>query len=232
MNILGLMKTTLLDYPGVVASTIFLGGCNMRCPFCHNMNLVLGDNITPYSVEDIYNHLRKRQGIIEGVCITGGEPTLYPDLPDFIRTIKSFDLKVKLDTNGTNPLMLNCLINEGLIDYVAMDIKSSLSSYPSVCGISTINLNSIEESINLLKNNNIPYEFRTTIIKQYHTPEVINEIGQLLAGSTNYYLQNYTDSEYVPDHSLVACDYNTLLSYKKQLSTYIDNVQIRGVSND
>lgn len=232
MKILGLMKTTLLDYPGLVASTIFLGGCNMRCPFCHNMNLVLSSAIEEYSQEDIFSHLEKRKGIIEGVCITGGEPTLYPDLPDLILRVKNLGYKVKLDTNGTNPEMIASLISNNLIDYIAMDIKSSIATYPVVSGIENINTDLILESINIIKNSTIDYEFRTTIINEYHDFTVIKDIATLLAGSKKYYLQNFTDSEYVPNHNLSSCDYSTLKEYKRYLQSYIDIVEIRGTNGE
>lgn len=232
MKILGLMKTTLLDYPGLVASTIFLGGCNMRCPFCHNMNLVLSNDTEEYSLEEIFSHLTKRKGIIEGVCITGGEPTLYPDLPNFIFKIKNLGYKVKLDTNGTNPEMISSLISKGLVDYIAMDIKSSIATYPVVCGIENINTDTICKSINIIKNSAIDYEFRTTIISEYHDFTVIKDIATLLAGSKKYYLQSFTDSEYVPNHTLSACNYDTLQEYKNYLQSYIDIVDIRGTDSE
>lgn len=229
MNIQGLIKTTLLDYPGIVASTIFLGGCNMRCPFCHNMNLVNNIEEAPYSESDIFTHLNKRQGIIEGVCITGGEPTLHKDLPVFISRIRQLDYKIKLDTNGTNPQMLAELISNGLIDYVAMDIKSSPANYAIVCGNSAIDFSSIEKSIKILINSNIDYEFRTTLVSQYHNFEVIKDIATLINGAKKYYLQSFKDSQYVPDHSLSPCGEDILKTYKDYLASYIEKVEIRGI---
>lgn len=229
MNIQGLIKTTLLDFPGLVASTIFLGGCNMRCPFCHNMNIVTNIDQPKYSISEVLNHLQKRKGIIEGVCITGGEPTIYNNLPDLITQIKHFGYLIKLDTNGTNPQMLSQLISSNMIDYVAMDIKSSLSTYGLVCGDPQINTSAIEESVKILLASNINYEFRTTLISEYHNIDVINDIAILLNGATNYYLQNFKDAEFVPNHSLNPLDAEILMNYKNILSSHIQNVQIRGV---
>jgi len=229
MNILGLQKTTLLDYPGMVACTIFIGGCNMRCPFCHNMNIVT-DCLSPlYSQADILDFLKKRAGLLDGVCITGGEPTLFPELPDFIRSIKSLGYKVKLDTNGTNPDMIKTLTDEGLIDYIAMDIKSSIDSYGVVCGNNNIDTDAVRNSICVIMNGPVAYEFRTTLVKKYHDASEIHKIGSLIKGARNYYLQSFKDSEFVPDHSLEALDINTLNSYVDILSQYVQNVSLRGV---
>lgn len=234
MRIYGLQKTTLLDFPGHVASTIFLANCNMRCPFCHNMNLVLAGNTSDsdselYDTENIIAFLKKRSGIIDGVCITGGEPTLYPDLPDFIVKIKELGLLVKLDTNGSNPLMLSRLINENLVDYVAMDIKSSLSTYSLVCGVDNFPTSSIENSIDILMHSEIDYEFRTTLIKQFHNTEVMEDIAKMLNGADKYFLQSFVDSEFVPDHSLCAPEADTIIVYKNMLSHYIKQVEVRGI---
>ena len=229
MQILGLQKTTLLDYPGHVAATIFLGGCNMRCPFCHNMNLVNMDSGEQYTQEDILAFLSKRKGVLDGVCITGGEPTIHPELPDFIRSIKNIGLAVKLDTNGTNPQMLSTIIENNLVDYIAMDIKSSPKLYGITCGVPDISISNIKDSIKLIMSSGIDYEFRTTIVSEYHTPEAISEIGQLIQGAKHYYLQSFIDSEYVPDHSLSPLTKDTLIEYKDTLSQYATHVDIRGV---
>lgn len=198
MRIVGLMKTTLLDYPGKVASTIFTGGCNFRCPYCHNGDLVLNHTtMEPYSEEEIFSHLNKRKNTLNGVCITGGEPTLQSELPEFIRKVKSLNLLVKLDTNGTNPSMLTSLLDESLLDYVAMDIKHSKSKYNDVACMNPLGLQSIEESVEILKNCNIDYEFRTTVTKELHKMEDFEEIGKWIEGSKAYYLQPYKESEQV-----------------------------------
>lgn len=228
MNIAGLQKTTLLDYPGRVAATIFTSSCNMRCPFCHNMDLVTSP-VSGYSEREVLDFLAKRAGLLEGVCITGGEPTLWPELPSFIKQIKSLSLDVKLDTNGTNPDMMKMLIDEGLIDYVAMDIKSSLSEYPKVCGVDNIDLDKIKRSVNLLINGSVEYEFRTTMVASFHTMDVMKDIGLFLKGAKNYYLQSFIDSEFVPNHELSAPSKEDLLAMAKMLEEYISNVSLRGI---
>lgn len=216
MLISGLNKTTLLDYPGRVAATVFTGGCNFRCPFCHNGGLVLSPLTQEhYTEEDILNFLKKRKNILSGVCITGGEPTIQQDLPDFIQKIKKLGLAIKLDTNGSHPHMLEELIAKKQIDYVAMDIKNALGKYAWTAGCidepscySPMEISkdtemrkqdkflekSILQSVELLKNSSIPYEFRTTVVKEFHTLEDLQEICVWIAGSPAYYLQQFEDS--------------------------------------
>ncbi|MCR5686458.1 MAG: anaerobic ribonucleoside-triphosphate reductase activating protein [Lachnospiraceae bacterium] len=229
LNIQGLQKTTLLDYPGHVAATVFLGGCNMRCKFCHNMEMVQSAGPAQYSEDEILGFLKKRRGILEGVCITGGEPTLYPDLPDLIRHIKDIGMNVKLDTNGTNPEMLSSLAGSGLIDYAAMDIKSSFSGYPKVCGTADIDLAPIKESIGLLLGGICDYEFRTTAVEEYLDIDDVREIAQMIKGAERYFLQGYVESEFVPDKTLHPVPKEKLLQYQKELSKYIKHVEIRGL---
>jgi pyruvate formate lyase activating enzyme len=167
MQINGFNKTTLLDYPKHIAATVFIGGCNMRCPFCHNASLVEYVGSQPaISIDEVLDYLKKRKGILEGVCVTGGEPTLYPELPAFISEIKALGFKVKLDTNGTNPAMLKNLSENRLIDYVAMDIKNSKSKYPLTTGMQNIKLDKICDSVSFLLTSQVEYEFRTTIVKE------------------------------------------------------------------
>ena len=229
MQFYGLQKTTLLDYPEHVAATVFTSGCNFRCPFCHNMNLVEDISVPVISEEEILSFLDSRKKILDGVCITGGEPTINPDLPDFIRKIKDLGLNVKLDTNGTNPDMLKSLIDQSLIDYVAMDIKTSIDNYPEVCGIDNFDSSSIIESIDILINSSIDYEFRTTMIKEYHNSQVMDNIGKMLKGCNAYYLQSFKDSDFVPNHSLHAYNKEELSAFAQQLNSYIGKVEIRGV---
>lgn len=201
----------------------------MRCTFCHNMDLVLTDASSEYSKQDILDFLNKRKGILDGVCITGGEPTLYSDLPDFIRNIRDIGMKIKLDTNGTNPLMLEQLISDSVVDYIAMDIKTSPDNYAEICGVSNIDMSSILKSIDILKQSDIEYEFRTTLIAEYHNLSVMSDIGLLLDGASNYYLQGFVDSAYVPNHNLSAPDKDTMLSYVDLLSRHIRHVELRGI---
>ena len=198
MRICGLNKTTLLDYPGKVAASIFTGGCNFRCPFCQNSSLVLSPDQEPeLSQEEILNFLKKRQGILDGVCITGGEPTLHKELFDFLKKIKELQYSIKLDTNGSNPSVVKELVKEGLIDKVAMDIKACPENYPNLCGLSQVNLKSIENTVEFLMTGEIDYEFRTTAVKELHTKQDFIEIGQWLKGAKAYFLQAYRDSEEV-----------------------------------
>ena len=237
MRIQGLQKTTLLDYPGHVAATIFLGGCNFRCPFCHNMNIVDGceDAITE---EELLEFLKKRAGVLEGVCITGGEPTINEELPELVKKIKNIDstktLLVKLDTNGTNPQMIEYLIGEGLVDYIAMDIKSSEEEYHKAIGVdnkkdSLSIISSVKESIDIIINSDIDYEFRTTIVKQLHDKNAIKGIGQLIKGSRKHFIQSFKDSEYVEDHSFSAYDNDTLYQFADIMGQYVKEATVRGV---
>lgn len=194
MKIHGLQKTTLLDYPGHVAATVFTGGCNFRCPFCQNGSLVLAPESQPLiPVEEVLAHLRKRRGILEGVCITGGEPTLEGDLREFILQCRELGYLVKLDTNGYRPEVLGQLLQEGILDYVAMDIKASPENYGRAADCPNCDVERIGESIRLLRAGGIPYELRTTVVKGIHTVEEFEEIGRWLAGSPAYYLQAYRD---------------------------------------
>lgn len=225
MHISGFNKTTLLDYPGLVAATIFLKGCNFRCPFCHNKSLVLAsetDTISEISPEELFSFLKKRQNILEGVCITGGEPTLNSSLPEFISKIKALGYKVKLDTNGSNPTMLKELINNGLIDYCAMDIKNCLAKYPQTAGISNLNPDYISESVDyLLHTTDFDYEFRTTLVSELHTASDIEEIAKWIKGAKAYYLQTYRESEGVIRKGFHAPTEEALNEYLQICQKYI-----------
>lgn len=201
MIIGGLQKTTLLDFPNHVACIIFTKGCNFRCPFCQNSTLIGINHEDEISEEYIFDYLIKRQGILDGVVITGGEPTVQKDLKEFIKKIKNLGLKVKLDTNGYNPNVLKELIDENLLDYVAMDIKHSIEKYHLIVG-KNINTNYILESIKILEESNVDHEFRTTIIKEYHDIDDIINITKLISLDTKYYLQNFRNSSNVLDKSL------------------------------
>lgn len=230
MQILGFLKTTLLDYPEHVASTVFTGGCNFRCPFCHNGDLVLHpDGANTYSEEEIFTHLNKRKGILDGVCITGGEPTLQADLADFIRRIRALGYAVKLDTNGYRPDILKTLCNEGLLDYVAMDIKQAPSHYNDIACCPDFQIRHIEESVSFLMHGNIPYEFRTTLVRELHTTEDIVEIGQFLSGARAYYLQSYKESQQVIRPGFHAHTTDELLLFQEILKRTISNVTLRGI---
>lgn len=194
MKLCGLQKTTLLDFPGKVAATIFTGGCSFACPFCHNSELLGRNTEALCSQEEVMTFLEKRKNILEGVCITGGEPTLQPDLEDFIQFVRSLGLAVKLDTNGYQPNVLINLCEKGLLDYVAMDIKAGKSHYAHVSGRTGLNLERIDQSIRFLLNGSVPFEFRTTVVKSLHDKSDFEEIGPWIQGCGQYFLQSYQES--------------------------------------
>ena len=242
MEIHGFNKTTLLDYPGHVACTVFTGHCNMRCPFCHNGDLVLTPGSQPaISEEEFFSFLNKRKNILEGVAITGGEPTIQADLPEFIKRIKEYNLEVKLDSNGMRPEILRKLMDENLVDYFAMDIKSSKSGYSYATGIANFDLGPVEESVSLLMENRVPYEFRTTVLKPFHNTEVFEEIAEWIKDCSQYYLQNYVDShrilkDLLPEEeklkypeSFEAFKPDELIAVRDMLKTKGMNVFLRGV---
>lgn len=230
MKIYGFQKTTLLDYPGHVAATVFVGGCNFRCPFCHNGLLVLEPQTQPrIPEEEVFSYLRKRQGILEGVCVTGGEPTLQQDLADFLRRLKELGYLVKLDTNGSRPVVLEQLLQEGLLDYVAMDIKASPDNYAAAAGLEEPDFDKIRQSIRLLTESNISYEFRTTVVKGIHTVEEFEEIGRLLQGCRAYFLQGFRESENMVGRGCRAFSVQEMEKMAELAGRYIDSVQLRGV---
>lgn len=230
MKIHGFQKTTLLDFPGHVAATVFVGGCNFRCPFCHNSLLVLEPESQPViGEEEVLSYLKKRQGILEGVCITGGEPTLQKDLASFIRKLKELGYLVKLDTNGYRPQVLKELLAERLLDYAAMDVKASPGRYCDAAGVAELELEGIYESIRLLKNSDIPYEFRTTMVKGIHSVEEFEEIGRLLQGCQAYYLQGFEESDHMIGEGFEAFSVEEMKKAAKIAEKYMDKVMLRGV---
>lgn len=230
MQIHGFNKSTLLDYPKHLAATVFVGGCNMRCPFCHNASLVLRPNSQPaINPKEILDYLGKRKNILEGVCITGGEPTLYSDITSFISSIKELGFKVKIDTNGTNPNLIKELVDSHLIDYIAMDIKNSRENYEITAGKVALPMENIEESISFIMSDKVDYEFRTTIVKELHTDQDMNSIGHWIKGARAYYLQAYKDSGHIISPGFTSPSKDALMRYLDILSPYIENVSIRGV---
>lgn len=230
MQIHGFNKSTLLDYPKHLAATIFLGGCNLRCPFCQNASLVLRPGSQPVlPEEEVLAYLAKRVNILEAVCITGGEPTLYPELPVFLAKIKALGYKIKLDTNGLNPSMVKELADSLLIDYVAMDIKNAPESYPATAGIIGLNLAPVGETVTFLINGTLDYEFRTTVVKELHSEADMHSIGRWLMGAKAYYLQSFQDSGDILSPGLSAPDKETLQGYQMILQTYLGNVSLRGI---
>lgn len=229
MNIYGFAKTTLLDYPGHLASTLFTGNCNFRCPFCHNGDLVLDyKNMQLISEEEIFNYLNKRKGILEGICITGGEPTLQPDLLEFLKKLKTYNVNIKLDTNGYNPQVLEKAIHLDLVDYIAMDIKNTKDKYNITTGID-VDINKIQQSIDFITTCGIPYEFRTTILKNFHTEDDMLQIGNWLAGSTNYYLQKYIENTKQIQNGLLELDDETLKKFVDIVKPFFKYVGLRGI---
>ncbi|NLL78229.1 MAG: anaerobic ribonucleoside-triphosphate reductase activating protein [Clostridiales bacterium] len=230
MQIHGLNKTTLLDYPGHVAATLFTGTCNFRCPFCHNGDLVICPESQPALSEDeIFAFLNKRKNILTGVCISGGEPTLQPDLTEFIQKIRELGYLVKLDTNGYRPDVLRKLADNRLVDYVAMDIKSGRDGYAQTCGISSFDFSRIEESAHFLMQCGIPYEFRTTVVHELHSDFDFLQIAELIGGCSAYFLQSYVDSGQVLRPGFHACTREEMLHFQTLLTPYIPNTLLRGI---
>ena len=228
MNIQGLQKLTLLDYPGRVACTVFLAGCNFRCPFCHNASLVTHiDPANDISREEVLAFLKKRQGILDGVCITGGEPLLSPDLETFMDKVKEMGYLIKLDTNGAFPQTLRTLAAEGLLDCVAMDIKNSPERYAKTAGV-PVDIGAVKESAAFLLDGNIDYEFRTTVVKELHRAEDFLRIGEWLRGAKRYFLQTFRDGESVLRRGLTPCSDAEMRAFKKLLLPYIPNTLLRG----
>lgn len=195
LNIRGFQKMTLLDFPGKVACIVFTGGCNFRCPFCHNASLVTGENSDDNISEDeVFSYLEKRKGLLDGVCITGGEPLLQPDIMKFIYNVKQLGYSVKLDTNGTSPDKLIALVEQGLVDYVAMDIKNSYEKYAMTAGVDNVKLSDINRSIDFLLSDVVEYEFRTTIVDELHDVKDITDICHRINGAKRYFLQGFVDS--------------------------------------
>ncbi len=230
MLIGGIQKLTLLDYPGRVAATLFTAGCNFRCPFCHNAPLVTEiDKSTFIDESEILSFLTKRQGVLDGVVITGGEPTLMPDLPEFVGKIKALDFDVKLDTNGTNTKMLEHLINNKMIDYVAMDIKNSIDRYKETAGVSDLDIEAVKASAALLMQGNIDFEFRTTVISPYHTEEDFEKIGKWLCGDEKFFLQSFVDSGNLVGTGVEGVAEEQMHVFCNKLRQYVKNAQIRGI---
>lgn len=224
----GLQKVTLLDFPGKVACTVFLTGCNLRCPYCHNPELVLPQDSKKYISEgELFKFLVSRKGKLDGVCITGGEPTVHPELPFLIRRIRDMGFLIKLDSNGTAPEMLEYLLREKLLDYVAMDIKNAPSRYVETCGADVIE--QVKKSAALLKNGNIDYEFRTTVCHPFHSPKCMEEIGRWLRNAKRYYIQPFVDSGNLLGSGISAMEKPELEALLSAVKPYIPAAELRGV---
>ena len=231
MTIKGLQKTTLLDYPEKLACTIFTAGCNFRCPFCHNASLVLrAGEVEEIPEKDLLSYLEKRGGLLDGVCITGGEPLLNPDIEDLIVKIRSYGLLVKLDTNGAFPDRLESLLDKGLIDYVAMDVKNSDGKYGETVGLGeSFDISSVNRSIDIIMKKAPDYEFRTTVVRELHDLEDLLSIARKLNGAKKYFLQKYVDSG-----DVLACGYSAyedaeMLSLYESVREILPVTILRGV---
>ena len=228
MKIYGLQKMTLLDFPGHVACTVFLGGCDFRCPFCHNFELACGTADPVMDEEEFFCFLKKRKGLLDGVAVTGGEPCLHAGLPAFLQRIKDLGFLTKLDTNGYHPELLARILDSRLADYAAMDIKNSPEKYAQTAGASSVDLTKIEESIALLMNGGTDYEFRTTVVAELHAAEDFEKIGPMIRGAKRYFLQSFTDRDEVPFEGLHAPSEEDLQNYARISRAFLQNVEIRG----
>lgn len=229
MILAGLQKLSLLDYPGKLCATLFLQGCNLRCPFCHNAGLIPFD-APPFLTEaELLDFLESRKGKLEGVCITGGEPLLNKDLAKLIERIRALGFAVKLDTNGTNPDGLRKLIEGGLLDYVAMDIKHAPDKYAEACGVA-VPISKIKESVDLLLSGSVPYEFRTTAVAPLHAAKDFAAIGQFIEGAAHYYIQSYIDSgDVLKSEGLFAFSAQELDNSLEYARPFVKNIALRGV---
>ncbi len=230
MLINGFQKLTILDYPGKVACIVFTPGCNFRCPFCHNAALVTHiDSSFNLELRDVLAYLKKRQGLLDGVVITGGEPLMQKGIEDFLKQVKDLGYSIKLDTNGSFPERLISVVEKGLVDYVAMDIKNSKEKYGKTIGIEDFDITPIQKSIDFLLKNTIPYEFRTTVVEEFHTVEDIQDIVVWIKGTHKYFLQNFVDSGDIIGVGLRAVNRQKLEEMREKASKTIENVELRGV---
>ena len=219
----------MLDFPGRVACTVFTGGCNLRCPFCHNALLVTQVDNVVYDEEEILDYLKKRKGLLDGICVSGGEPLLQIGLESFLQKVKELGFKVKLDTNGTFPARLKSLVEKGLVDYVAMDIKNCKDKYALTTGTDSFDISKIEESVAFLLKDTVDYEFRTTIVDGLHETQDIVKIGEWIQGAKKYFLQNFVDSGNLIKSGLKAVSLDKLKEFAKLLENSVGKISLRGV---
>ncbi len=229
MFIKGFQKLTLLDFPGKTACTVFTGGCNFRCPFCHNALLVTDMDDAQYTEEEIFEHLEKRKNVLDGVAVTGGEPLLQKDIERFLYEIKDKGYAVKLDTNGSFPEKLKDILSLGLADYVAMDIKNCKERYAETIGVKNFDLQPVEESIELLRNSGVDYEFRTTVTQNFHTIDDIEKLAMWIEGTPKYFLQNFVDSGSLIDSACKGVSKSEMNEMLEKVKIYIPNAQLRGI---
>ena len=229
MLIKGFQKLTLLDFPGRTACTVFTGGCNLRCPFCHNALLVTEMDDNYFTEEEIFAHLEKRKNVLDGIAITGGEPLLQKDIERFLYELKEKGIAIKLDTNGCYPEKLDGILQLGLVDYVAMDIKNCPEKYGVTVGVEGFDITPIKKSMDLLKRSGVEYEFRTTITEDFHTVEDIEKLAELIQGTNKYFLQNFVDSGQLIDSNCKGVSKATMQEMLEKARKYIPNAQIRGI---
>ncbi len=230
MKIHGLQKMTLLDFPGKVACTVFLGGCDLRCPFCHNAELIDGTAPAVMDEAELLAFLKKRQGLLEGVAITGGEPLLRgEELVSLAEKIRELGYPLKLDTNGTHPERLRKLTDQGLVSYVAMDIKNDPDRYAATSGLESLDLAPVRESVALLMNGKTEYEFRTTTVAELHDEESFRKIGEWIRGARRYYLQKFTDRDTVPFEGFHAPADEKMKKYLEIVRAFVPAAELRGV---
>ncbi|MBO4686886.1 MAG: anaerobic ribonucleoside-triphosphate reductase activating protein [Clostridiales bacterium] len=230
MKIHGLMKMTLLDFPGKVACTVFLGGCDMRCPFCHNAELLDPEAPAEMDEVELLSFLKKRVGLLDGVVFTGGEPLLRKDLPELMTKIHEMGFAIKLDTNGNHPDRLIEVVEAGLVDYVAMDIKNSPDKYGITIGIPQFDISKVERSVEFLKQGKVPYEFRTTVVSQFHDEESMRKIAAWIQGADRYYLQEFVDRDTVKYGGLTACSKDQMNAFLKIVKSSVNQAELRGLS--
>ena len=232
MKVTGIQKLTLLDYPGVVACTVFTAGCNFRCPFCHNAMLVLPEQIDDECLTDdeVFGFLKKRRGVLDGVAVTGGEPLLHADMPEFLARVEELGYKIKLDTYGSNPEFLSEIVKNKLVDRVAMDIKNAPEEYARTIGLKSFDIAPVERSKEMLLRGDIDYEFRTTVVKGIHTKESLIGAAKWIEGAKEYYLQQFKDSGnlILPD-GLSAYDEKQMHALADAVRDYVPTVEVRGV---
>lgn len=225
----GIQKMTLLDYPGLVACTVFTVGCNLRCPFCHNASLVLSPR-SSISQEEVLSYLQKRKGVLDGLVVSGGEPLLHKALPAFLEQVKALGLRVKLDTNGTNPQMLKALVEAGLVDKVAMDIKNGPSHYAKTTGIENLDLRPIEQAKDFLLQGTIDYEFRTTVVRGLHTEQTLEEAAAWIRGAKAYFLQQFVDhGDLIAPDDLGAFTPEQMAGFLHTVKRHVPAAQCRGI---
>lgn len=229
MQLHGIQKMTLLDFPSCVSCTVFLGGCDFRCPFCHNFELIDGTMKPTMDDDELIKFLESRNGLLEGVAITGGEPLMHKDLPFLIKRIHDTGYRVKVDTNGYHPKLLKEIIDSGLVEYVAMDIKNSPEKYALTCGLDEIDFDKITESISILKSGKIDYEFRTTVVNELHSEEDFYKIGEMIKGANRYFLQRFTDRDSVPYGNLTPPSFEKMHKFAEISREFVPNTQLRGV---